>query len=168
MMRFASRSSITSSRSGRRSTSTEPSVWKVSALTPPKAAMYWSCLPMGSLRTSISSVHASSASCSRGDEFALEGVEAVEQRHGEAARRAEAGVGRHVGQAVQLDPALDARHLERRLEDAVPDLLDVLDNLALGVGQANVVLEAAGDADADELVDRGGHDEAAVLARVAG
>ena len=135
---------------------------------PPYAAMYWSCLPMGSFRMSISSSHASSRELLGGHELALVGVQAVEQRDGEAARRAEARVGRHVGQAVELEAALDAGHLERRLEDAVLDLVGVVDDLALGVREADVVLEAARDADVDELVDGGGDEEAAVLARVAG
>ena len=140
---------------------------KVKAVTPPKAAMYWSCLPMGSFRSSISSCRPPGELLG-GDELALEGVQRVEQRHREAARRPEPGVGRHVGHAVSSMPALDAGHLERLAEDAVLDLLDRVDNLGLGVGQADVVVEAAGDADVDELVDRGGDEEAAVLARVAG
>src|SRR5580704_13933977 len=66
MTRFDSSSSITSSRRGKRSTSTAPLGWNVIALTPPYAEMYWSCLPMGSFRMSISSWHASRASCSTG------------------------------------------------------------------------------------------------------
>ena len=77
-----------------------------------------------------------------GHELALEGVQAVEQRDGEAARRAEPRVRRHVGQAVELEAPLDARHLERGLEDAVLDLVDAVDDLALRVGEADVVLEA--------------------------
>ncbi len=57
--------------------------------------------------------------------------------------------------------------LERRLEDAVLDLVDRVDDLALRVREADRVLEAPRDADVNELVDRGGDDEAAVLARVA-
>ena len=57
--------------------------------------------------------------------------------------------------------------LERRAEDAVLDLVDRVDDLALGVREADGVVEAPGDADEDELVDRGGDEEAAVLARVA-
>ena len=59
-------------------------------------------------------------------------------------------------------------HLERRAEDAVLDLVDRVDDLGLRVGEADRVLEAPGDADEDVLVDGGGDDEAAVLARVAG
>ncbi len=103
-----------------------------------------------------------------GHELALERVQAVEQGDGEAARRAEAGVGRYVGQAVQLEAVGDARHAQRRLEDAVPDLVDRVDDLALGIREANRVLEALRDADEHELVDRSGYDEAAVFARVAG
>ena len=43
------------------------------------------------------------------NELALERVEAVEQRDREAARRAETGVGRHVGQAMQLEPVAGCR-----------------------------------------------------------
>ena len=102
------------------------------------------------------------------DELALERVQAVEQGDREAARRAETRVGGHVGQAVELEAAGDPGHAERRLEDAVPDLVDRVDDLALGVREADGVLEAARDADEDELVDGRGDDEAAVLARVAG
>ena len=47
------------------------------------------------------------------------------------------------------------------------DLVDRVDDLALGVREADGVLEAPRDADEHELVDGGGDDEAAVLARVA-
>jgi hypothetical protein len=49
----------------------------------------------------------------------------------------------------------------------VLDLVDRVDDLGLRVREADVVLEAAGDSDVDELVDGGGDEEAAVLARVA-
>src|ERR1035438_3955239 len=110
--------------------------------------MYWSCLPMGSFSRSISSWQASRASCSAGTyEPLFRG---------------------HVGEAVELEPPGDAGHAEGRLEDAVLDLVDRVDDLALGVSEANRVLKAPRDADEHELVDRRGHEEAAVLARVAG
>ena len=106
MTRFDSSSSITSSRSGRRSTSTEPSGSKVSALMPPYAAMYWSCLPIGSLQDVDLELARLARELLGRDELALERVQAVEQRDREAARRAEPGVRRHVGQAVELEAAL--------------------------------------------------------------
>jgi hypothetical protein len=129
--------------------------------------MYWSCLPMGSFRMSISRLARLVGELLGRHELALEGVEAVEERDGEAARRAEARVGRHVGQAVELEAALDAGHpsASRKMRCRIWSMVD---DLALRVRQANVVLEAARDADEDELVDRRGDDEAAVLARVAG
>src|ERR1035441_8641861 len=42
--------------------STRPSLWKVNAVIPPTAAMYWSCLPMGSPSLFISISQACSAS----------------------------------------------------------------------------------------------------------
>src|SRR6185437_2780984 len=101
-----------------------------------------------------------------GDELALVGVESVEEGDREAARRPEAGVGRDVGEAVELEPLRDAHHAERRLEDAVLDLIDRVDDLALRVGEADRVLEPARNADRDELVDRRGDEKTAVLARV--
>ena len=43
--------------------STLPSLLKVKRLTPPNAAAYWSCLPIGFFSTLISIWHASSAIC---------------------------------------------------------------------------------------------------------
>ena len=104
-----------------------------------------------------------------GHELALERVERVEERDGEAARRAEPDVGRHVGDAETSSiPLPDARHPERLAEDAVLDLVDRLDGLGLRVREADRVVEAAVGADEDVLVDRGGDEEAAVLVRVAG
>ena len=68
---------------------------------------------------------------------------------------------------MQLEGRAEAELLERGLEDAVLDLRDRIDDLGLAVGEADRGLEAARDADVDVLVDRGGDQEAAVLARVA-
>ena len=131
MTRFDSSSSMTSSRSGRRSTSTEPSGLERHRAD---AAVRGDVLVLLADRL-LQEVDLELARLAREllgrDELALERVEAVEQRDREAARRAEARVGRHVGQAVQLEPAGDAGHAERRLEDAVLDLVDRVDDLAL-------------------------------------
>ena len=104
-----------------------------------------------------------------GDELALERVQAVEERDGEAARRAEAGVRRHVGEAVELDaarrcPVICSASWKMRCRIWSTRV----DDLALRVREADVVVEAARGADEDELVDGRGDEEAAVLARVAG
>ena len=52
---------IVSAEIRRGSTVTVSSSWKVYAQMPPWAATYWSCLPEGSPRTSISMWHAASA-----------------------------------------------------------------------------------------------------------
>ena len=78
-----------------------------------------------------------------GHELALEGVQAVEQSDGEAARRAEPRVRRHVGEAVQLEAALEARS-SRSAVAKMRCLISVdrVDDLALGVRQPDGVVEA--------------------------
>src|SRR6185503_15399786 len=68
--------------------------------------------------------------------------------------------------AVELQAAGEAHPLQRGPEDAVADLVDRGHRLGLRVGEADGVVEPAGDADEDELVHRGGDDEPAVLAGI--
>src|SRR5262249_48304628 len=102
-----------------------------------------------------------------GDVLALEGVEAVQERDGERARRAEPRVRRDVGEAMELEAALEAGEAERLAEDAMLDRVDGVDELGLRIGEANVVVEAPGDTHEAELVDRSGDEESAMLSGVA-
>ena len=93
------------------------------------------------------------------------GVQRLEQRRGEAARRAEPGAGRNVGHAGDFQRVrLKSDQLERFADDRMLDLVDRLHALELGIFDDQVVDEGLVQRDVDVLVDRRRDQEAAVLA----
>ena len=80
-------------------------MWNVNAVMPPYAAMYWSCLPIGSLRMSISMWQASSRQLLGGDELALEACSAFSSATVKVLDEPRPAVRGHVGELVELDVA---------------------------------------------------------------
>jgi hypothetical protein len=96
-------------------------------------------------------------------------VKRPQQRGGEAARRSEPGSGRDVGQRRDLDLFGHAgKQFERLADDAVPDLIDGIDMLDLGIFQVDARLERPDQADIDVFVDRGRDQEALMVAVIGG
>ncbi len=102
-------------------------------------------------------------------EVPLELVQHAQQASAEAARRPEAGAGRDVGHAGDLDvTAGDAGQAQRLADDRVLDVVDLLDALDLRVAQDDLFERGLHQRHVDVLVDRGGHQEPAVLPVVRG
>ena len=116
--------------------------------------MYWSCLPTGRPRTSISILHASSASCAGADVLALPRVERAQEADRERARRSQPRPRGDVREADDLDPRVHRMLLERRPDDRMGDLGRVLHTFEGRVLEEVVLGERPIDADEDVLVDR--------------
>ena len=105
----------------------------------------------------------------RVDQVLLVGVERLQQRGREAAGRAEAGAGRDVGHAGDLQrAAVDLHQAHRLADDRVLELVGRWHPLQAGVLDDQVVDERVVDRDVDILVDRAGDQEAAELLVVGG
>ncbi len=143
MSRLFCSSSSTSSFTGTGSTCTLPSVSMVSAVTLPKAAMYWSCLPTGSAKRSISMWQASSAKRADDTKLRLYVYSALSRATVKLLEEPSPAVRRQVRHAGQLDAALDARHAQRLTEDGMPNRGHVMRQLGLGVSEPNAVVKTA-------------------------
>ena len=105
----------------------------------------------------------------RGDDVLFVGVEALEQRGGEAAGRAEPGAAGNIGHRGEFEVRIgDAGELEGLPEDRVLDLVNRLHALELRVLEDDLLLEGPVLGQVDVLVDGRGHEEAAVLLVVRG
>ena len=133
---------------------------------PPCAATYWSCLPTGSLRTSISISQAASASApgvievrrACASPFSRQTVNAPEEP---------IPVPAGTSATEAISSGLPRQWREQRLaQDRVLDLGDLVDLLGLGVLHPVAALEDRVGQHVDVLVDRPGDEEAAVLAVV--
>ena len=142
--------------------------WK--QVMPPKAAMYWSCLPTGSPSRSISMWQACSASSCRADVVLLQRVQRPQQRRGEAARRAQPGARRDVRHAGDFQ----VRRLRCRAAAAprarwgAGSRSTARTCSMLRVLQDDLLRERLVQRDVDVLVDGGRDHESRVLAVVGG
>src|SRR5262249_51614981 len=102
--------------------------------------------------------------CRRAED-ALVREERVQEPDRDRARRAEPGAAWYVGDRDDLELASNPRRAERLACELVLHVVQALDDLGPGVADPQLVLEALGDDDVDELVDRRRNDGAAVLVR---
>ena len=152
--RCSSRSCSVSCGTASGATETLSSAWNSKQVSPPKAAMYWSCLPTGSPKQVDLDVRGLLGQGVRGHVLALEGVDRAQQADGERPRRAEPGARRDVGQRHHLDARLDGVAAKDLADDRVLDLVDRASALEPGVLEQVVVGERAVEPDEHVLVDR--------------
>ena len=135
---------------------------------PPCAATYWSCLPTGSLRMSISISHAASASSRGGSVVRRASASAFSRQTVYAPEEPMPGARGHVGHRGDLQRLAAPVADQRLAQDRVADLARVVDLLELRVLQPVAALEDRVREHVDVLVDRPADQEAAVLAVVGG
>ena len=133
---------------------------------PPCAATYWSCLPTGSLRMSISISHAASASSRGGSVVRRASASAFSRQTVNAPEEPmPVPAGTSATEAISSGSPRQWRH-ERLAQDRVADLARVVDLLELRVLEPVAALEDRVREHVDVLVDRPADEEAAVLAVV--
>ena len=133
---------------------------------PPCAATYWSCLPTGSLRMSISISHAASASSRGGSVVRRASASAFSRQTVNAPEEPmPVPAGTSATEAISSGSPRQCRH-QRLAQDRVADLARVVDLLELRVLQPVAALEDRVREHVDVLVDRPADEEAAVLAVV--
>ena len=134
---------------------TLPSGLKRMNCSPPYAAMYWSCLPIGSLSLSISIMQASRAKPIRRHNFALQGIEGVQKSDRKTAGGPHAALARQVGHGNNLQTAGEPHVLHAFPHQGVFNLIDCIDKLGPGVTNAKRISKMLFDRQVDVLVDRG-------------
>ena len=147
------------------STMTAPPGRNENRLSPPNAAAYWSCLPIGWPSTSISTMAGLLGQLTGRHPLAAKGVQGIEQPDCEAARAAEAGRGREVANRADVDRRLDRQEAKPFAGDVVAHFVDRVHLLRLGVVEPDRLVEHLAvtlDRDVDVLVDRGAQDRAVV------
>ena len=85
------------------------------------------------------------------------GVKSVQQAHRKAARRAEPGPGRNIGDGDYLDAAGNPHQLQALPGDGMAQLIDAVHYLGAGIADPDRIVEALVDHDVHVLVDRRAH-----------